>query len=78
MLKGVSGYRLALCYFDNDLYFSPFFIAVDDEAESIVITIRGSLSFADAICDVVMTTTPLFPDAEAAATGENMDELFDA
>ena len=67
MLKGVPGVRLALCYFDNDLYFSPFFIAVDEEAKSIVIAIRGSLSFADAICDVVMTTTPLFPHHRGTA-----------
>nr|CDS31059.1 sn1 specific diacylglycerol lipase beta [Hymenolepis microstoma] len=40
--------------FSNDVYKSPFFVAFDDESESIVVSIRGTLSVEDAIVDMLI------------------------
>ena len=35
--------------FANQVFSSPFFVAVDDDAKAIVIAVRGTMSFMDAI-----------------------------
>ncbi|TGZ69294.1 hypothetical protein CRM22_003813 [Opisthorchis felineus] len=39
--------------FENTVYLSPYFVAVDDVSRCIVIAVRGTLSFEDAIVDLL-------------------------
>ena len=41
--------RILHCSYQNQVFNSPFLVAVDDEAKAIVIAIRGTMSFMDAI-----------------------------
>ncbi|KAM3187222.1 hypothetical protein ACTXT7_002714 [Hymenolepis weldensis] len=46
----------------NNVYKSPFFVAFDDESESIIVSIRGTLSVEDAIVDMLIEGNHLAPD----------------
>ena len=41
--------RLIHCSFVNNVFTCPFFIAIDDDAKAVVISVRGTMSFMDAI-----------------------------
>ena len=41
--------RILHCSFVNQVFNSPFFVAIDDDARAIVIAVRGTMSFMDAI-----------------------------
>lgn len=38
--------------FENELFHAPYFVAVDHETRAIVVAVRGTLSFADALVDM--------------------------
>ena len=42
--------------FENDLYRAPFMVVLDHEEESVVIAVRGTLSFQDIITDLTAST----------------------
>lgn len=48
--------------FPLQVYKSPFLVAFDDESESIVVAIRGTLSLEDAIVDMLIEGNHLVPD----------------
>lgn len=48
--------------FSLQVYKSPFFVAFDDESESIIVSIRGTLSVEDAIVDMLIEGNHLAPD----------------
>lgn len=51
--------NLLYANFCNDVGVNPYFIVKDDEWKTIVLTIRGTLSFEDMISDVTLTPKPL-------------------
>jgi len=57
--------RLIHCSFVNNVFTCPFFIAIDDDAKAVVISVRGTMSFMDAITDVMTHCEPLFEDSPA-------------
>ncbi|KAM7538887.1 hypothetical protein Aperf_G00000052112 [Anoplocephala perfoliata] len=48
--------------FSNNMYKSPFFVAFDDETESIVVAVRGTLSLEDALVDMLVEGNHLAAD----------------
>ena len=45
--------------FENDLYRVPFAVFLDRECQSVVVAIRGTLSFHDIVTDLTMGTDPM-------------------
>ncbi|TPX31248.1 hypothetical protein SmJEL517_g05384 [Synchytrium microbalum] len=45
--------------YHNDIFLSPFLVAVDRERRTLVIAIRGSMSISDIITDLVVESVPL-------------------
>ena len=52
-LEGIGCERATLCYanFDNGIVSTPYAIIVDEELKKIVLTIRGTISIDDIVCD---------------------------
>ncbi|KAL5964168.1 Diacylglycerol lipase-beta [Taenia solium] len=48
--------------FVNNVYQSPFFVAIDDDSESIIIAVRGTLSPEDVIVDMLAEGKRPLPD----------------
>ncbi|KAG0725122.1 Sn1-specific diacylglycerol lipase beta [Chionoecetes opilio] len=51
-LTGLSEENITYITFHNKIYEVPFFIAIDDETQNVVLAIRGTLSLHDAITDL--------------------------
>ena len=41
--------RILHCSLVNDVFNCPFFVAIDDDAKALVVSVRGTMSFMDAI-----------------------------
>ncbi|XP_063858266.1 diacylglycerol lipase-beta-like isoform X4 [Scylla paramamosain] len=51
-ITGLSEENITYITFHNKIYEVPFFIAIDDETQNVVLAIRGTLSLHDAITDL--------------------------
>jgi sn1-specific diacylglycerol lipase len=61
-LTGLNEMDIMYASFENDLYRSPFLVCLDHKMQSVVISIRGTLSMQDIITDLIATTEPIeFP-----------------
>nr|XP_027221263.1 sn1-specific diacylglycerol lipase beta-like isoform X2 [Penaeus vannamei] len=59
-LKAITGLdqeSISYITFHNKIYEVPFFVAIDDETEHVVVAIRGTLSLQDAITDLTCQCT---------------------
>jgi len=63
-LLNLPNVQLLHCSFSNLIFKSPFFVAVDDDAQAIIISVRGTMSFLDAITDVTASCELLFKDGD--------------
>ena len=62
-LSGLNEMDIMYASFENNLYQTPFLVCLDHEMESVVISIRGTLSMHDLITDLIAITEPIaFPD----------------
>ena len=67
-------------HYSNDIYQVPFFVAVDKDAQSIVIAIRGTMSLKDTITDMTAQTANVFSRHSETTNDEcslGSDELVD-
>ena len=55
-MTDISSIDLVYASFQNDLYKAPFMVCIDHETQSVVIAIRGTLSFHDIITDLCAST----------------------
>lgn len=58
-ITGLSDENITYITFHNKIYEVPFFIAIDDETQNVVVAIRGTLSLHDAITDLNAQCTPV-------------------
>ena len=57
----------------NDLYQSPFFVALDHDCASVVVSIRGTLSMKDVVTDLVAHPKPIeLPDSPGFTVHKGM------
>ncbi|KAL5106095.1 Synaptotagmin-like protein 4 [Taenia crassiceps] len=63
--------------FVNNVYQSPFFVAFDDESESIIIAIRGTLSPEDVIVDMLAEgKRPLLDELPSDVPAEQISDFY--
>lgn len=58
-LASITHTHIVYASFANDLYQSPFFVVVDHDCASVVVSIRGTLSMKDIITDLVANPKPI-------------------
>ena len=65
-VTGLNEIDVIYCSFENDIYQAPFLVCLDHTCQSVVIAIRGTMSFTDIVTDLTATTRPIelpnFPD----------------
>ena len=58
-VTGLNEMDIIYCSFENDIYQVPFLVCLDHQRQSVVIAIRGTLSFADVVTDLTASTQPI-------------------
>lgn len=58
-LTGLDENDIFWASFENDIYRVPFAVFLDRECQSVVVAIRGTLSFHDIVTDLTMSTDPM-------------------
>lgn len=75
-ITGISGIKdadIIYASFANDLYQSPFFVAMDHDCGSVVVSIRGTLSMKDIITDLHAHPKPIeLPESPGFAVHKGM------
>ena len=62
-LSGLNEVDIMFASFENDLYCAPFIVSLDHEMQSVVVSVRGTLSMHDLITDLIASTEPIeFPE----------------
>ena len=58
-IAGLDETSIFWASFENDLYRVPFAVFLDRECQSVVVAIRGTLSFHDIVTDLTISTDPM-------------------
>lgn len=72
-LADIKDTDITYASFENDIYQSPFFVALDHDCASVVVSIRGTLSMKDIITDLVAHPKPIeLPDSPGFTVHKGM------